>query len=322
MTSGDMFHGVSRGHVDDQVFGTVYSQRVVLRMLPYILPYKHFAIIATFAMLVFTVTQVAVPWIIKLGIDDYILKEGGGDFEGLTWVFGLFIGVAVVNWASNYAQQLAMAKVGQGILYGLRQKMFGHLQKLSVSYYDKTEVGRIMSRVQGDTSQLQEFMALVVMTLGDLLALLGIVLMLLVINLKLVLISMVSIPVLISIMAFWQPVARKAVMQVRRAIAIVNGALNENITGIRVVQSMNRQDRNLEIFDGKNRDHLIANLFASKLSAALLVPVDILTAVSIGLALFFGARMVVGNELEVGALVGFIMYIQRFFDPIRNLTMQ
>ncbi len=320
MTGGDMFHGVSRGHVDDEVFGTVYSQRVVLRMLPYILPYKHFAIIATFAMLVFTVTQVAVPWIIKLGIDDYIL--GDGDFNGLTWVFGLFIGVAVLNWASNYGQQLAMAKVGQGILYGLRQKMFGHLQKLSVSYYDKTEVGRIMSRVQGDTSQLQEFMALVVMTLGDLLALLGIVIMLLVLNLKLGLISMVSIPILITIMAFWQPVARKAFMQVRRAIAIVNGALNENITGIRVVQSMNRQDRNLEIFDGKNRTHLNANLFASKLSAGLLAPVDILTAVSIGLALFFGARMVVGNELEVGALVGFIMYIQRFFDPIRNLTMQ
>ncbi len=317
---GGMFHGVSRGHVDDEVFGSVYNRRVVLRMLPYMFSYKGLAAVATVAMLVFTGTQVAVPWIIKVGIDNYIL--GDSDFRGLTWLFALFIAVAALNWGANYLQQLAMAKVGQGILYGLRQSMFGHLQKLSVSYYDKTEVGRIMSRVQGDTTQLQEFMSLVVMTLGDVLSLAGIVIMLLALNLKLGLISMVTIPLLILIMALWQPYARKAFMQVRRAISIVNGSLNENITGIRVVQSMNRQDRNLEIFDGKNRDHLNSNLFANKLSAGLLGPVDVLTAVSIGLAVFFGAQMIIDNELEIGALVGFILYIQRFFDPIRNLTMQ
>ena len=317
---GGMFHGVSRGHVDDEVFGSVYNRRVVLRMLPYMFSYKGLAAVATVAMLVFTGTQVAVPWIIKVGIDNYIL--GDSDFRGLTWLFALFIAVAALNWGANYLQQLAMAKVGQGILYGLRQSMFGHLQKLSVSYYDKTEVGRIMSRVQGDTTQLQEFMSLVVMTLGDVLSLAGIVIMLLALNLKLGLISMVTIPLLILIMALWQPYARKAFMQVRRAISIVNGSLNENITGIRVVQSMNRQDRNLEIFDGKNRHHLNSNLFANKLSAGLLGPVDVLTAVSIGLAVFFGAQMIIDNELEIGALVGFILYIQRFFDPIRNLTMQ
>ena len=314
-----MFHGVSRGHPDEEVFGDVYDQRVVARLLPYILPYKGMASLAVVAMLIYTGTQVAVPWIIKVAIDEYIFLK---DFEGLTWMFALFIGISFVNWLVNYVQQFAMEKVGQGVLFNLRADMFGHVQKQSMGFFDRTEVGRLMSRVQGDVSQLQEFAALVVMTLGELLSLLGIVIALLLLNFKLGLITMSVLPVLTLIMVVWQPFARKAFMWVRRAISIVNGSLNENITGVRVVQSMNRQERNLMLFDEKNVDHRDANLWASKLSSGLLPAVDILTAVAIGFALFFGARMIAGNDLALGTLIAFVLYIQRFFDPIRNLTMQ
>ena len=316
---GNLFHGMTRGQADEEAFGKVYDRRVVRRMVPFILPYKRFAALAMVAMLFYTATQVAVPWLIKAGIDGFVTKS---DSSGLKWVFALFVGTALLNWAANYTQQLSMAKVGEGVLFRLRRQMFAHLQKQSLSFYDRTEVGRIMSRVHGDTNQLQEFMSLVVMTLGDMLSLVGIVVALLILNLKLGLITMVVIPVLTVIMATWQPYAMRAFLRVRRAISIVNGALNENITGVRVVQSMNRQDRNLEIFDGKNRENLNGNLVASQLSAGLLPPVDVLTAVAIGLAIFFGSRMIGRGELEVGALVAFVMYIQRFFDPIRNLTMQ
>ena len=314
-----MFHGVSRGHPDEEVFGDVYDQRVVARLLPYILPYKVVASVAVVAMLIYTGTQVAVPWIIKVAIDEYVFLK---DFEGLTWMFALFIGISLVNWLVNYVQQFAMEKVGQGVLFNLRADMFGHVQKQSMGFFDRTEVGRLMSRVQGDVSQLQEFAALVVMTLGELLSLLGIVIALLLLNFKLGLITMSVLPVLTLIMVVWQPFARKAFMWVRRAISIVNGSLNENITGVRVVQSMNRQERNLMLFDEKNLDHRDANLWASKLSSGLLPAVDILTAVAIGFALFFGARMIAGNDLALGTLIAFVLYIQRFFDPIRNLTMQ
>ena len=314
-----MFHGVSRGHPDEEVFGDVYDQRVVARLLPYILPYKVLAAVAVVAMLIYTGTQVAVPWVIKIAIDEYVFLK---DFEGLTWMFALFIGISLVNWLVNYVQQFAMEKVGQGVLFNLRADMFGHVQKQSMGFFDRTEVGRLMSRVQGDVSQLQEFAALVVMTLGELLSLLGIVIALLLLNFKLGLITMSVLPVLMLIMVVWQPFARKAFMWVRRAISIVNGSLNENITGVRVVQSMNRQERNLMLFDQKNVDHRDANLWASKLSSGLLPAVDILTAVAIGFALFFGARMIAGNDLALGTLIAFVLYIQRFFDPIRNLTMQ
>ena len=320
MMGGSAFSGRSSGReVDGDTFGRVYDKRVVLRLLPYVRPYRAFALLAFFAMLVYVGSQVAIPFLLKLGIDGYIEK---GDFGGLLVVGGIFIAVALAGLAANYLQQLFMARVGLGMLYDLRRAMFAHLQKLSLSYYDKTEVGRIMSRVQGDVWQLQELMTVIIMTAADLLSLSGIIIMLLMLNLKLGLITMIVLPLLALSMGIWQPFAVKAFLRVRTAISIVNGALNENLTGVRVVQSLNRQSRNLEQFDEKNTEHLNANLWAGRLSSSLLPVVDILTALAIVLAIYFGSGMVQGNEIEIGVLIAFIMYIQRFFDPIRNLTMQ
>ena len=312
-------HRSGRGHPDEEMFGSVYDQKVVVRLLPYIWPFKMLATISAIAMLIYTGTQVAIPWAVKVAIDEFI---GPGNFVGLTWMFVLFIAIAAVNWVMNYIMQFSMEKVGQGILYNLRRDVFHHVQKQSVSFYDKTEVGRMMSRVQGDVGQLQEFAALVVMTLGELLGLVGIIVALLFLDLQLGLITMIVLPLLIGTMMVWQPLARKAFVEVRRTISIVNGELNQNITGVRVVQSMNRQDLNLQGFNKLNVDHREANMTASRLSAGLLPAVDVLTAIAIGLALFFGSRMVAGSSgLEIGTLIAFILYIQRFFDPIRNLTM-
>ncbi len=316
---GEMFHGVREGMVDEEVFGRVYDQRVIRRLLPYMVPYMRLAFVATGAMLIYTGTLVAAPWLIKVAIDDYVLA---GDSSGLAWIAALFIGIAFVNWGANYAQQVALVKAGEGVLYGLRKHLFHHCQRLSLSFYDKTEVGRVMSRVHGDVGQLQQVVSVGVTTLGDLLSLGGIVVALLVMNLKLGLISMAVVPALALIVGVWQPRARGAFMRVRRAIAIVNSALNEGIQGVRVVQSMNRQDRNLEVFDGKNRAHVGEARAASRMSAGLLPSVDILTAVSIGLSIYFGSRMIGSNALGVGELIAFVMYIQWFFDPIRNLTME
>ena len=309
----------ARGQADEEVFGSAYDQRVILRLGPFIAPYKKMAIISVVAMIIYTITQVAVPWMIALAIDDYIVAK---DWDGLNLIVIAFMVVALINWGTNYLQQFAMEKVGQGVLFSLRRALFGHVQKQSLSYFDKTEVGRLMSRVQGDVGALQEFSALVVMTLGELLSLFGIVAALLVLNMKLGLITMVVIPLLMIIMVVWQRFARRSFVEIRRCISIVNAAFNENISGVRVVIGLNRQKRNLEIFDGKNVDHRWANILAGRYSAGLMPGVDILTSLSIGLALFFGAKMVGLGTLEVGVLVAFVMYIQRFFDPIRNLTMQ
>lgn len=320
---GFHFHGGSSSRsdapTDEEIFGKVYNPRVFRRMVPFVAPYRKLMALSMVATLTFVGTQTVVPWLIKVGIDDYVSE---GDFSGLTVIFAIFVGVAFLNWGSNYLGQVSIARVGLGVLYGVRREMFAHLQRLSLRFYDKTEVGRIMSRVQGDVNQLQEASHVVVMVLADMLGLVGIVVAMLIMDVKLALFSMSVIPVLVLVMAVWQPFARRAFIKVRRAIAIVNGALNENITGVRVVQSMNRQDRNLEIFDAKNRDHLSSSLVATRMSSGLLPPVDILTGLAMGLAIFFASRMVgSSDDLEIGMLIAFVMYIQRFFEPIRNLTM-
>ena len=323
----------ARGQADEEFFGSVYDQKVILRLLPYIKPFLPLVIVSLVSMLVYTFTLVAVPWLIQWGIDNPI--KGGMEAFGrgesldehirlLNILFAVFVINALTNWGTNYLQQYAMQRVGQGVLFRLRRALFGHVQKQSLSYFDNTEVGRLMSRVQGDVGQLQEFAALVVMSLGELLSLVGIVIALLLMDLELGLITMAVLPILMTIMVTWQKYAKRSFTEIRRRIAIVNAAFNENISGVRVVQSLNRQERNLEIFDEKNTAHRWSNVIAGRYAAGLLPAVDILTAVAIGLALFFGARWVGLGEGELlpGVLVAFVMYVQRFFDPIRNLTQQ
>ena len=280
---------------DEQRFGSVYNPRVVARFVPYAMPFKGLVAGATAAMLVFTATQVAVPWMIKIGIDDHIAS---GNFAGLTWIVALFVANAVLNWGARLAEEVFLARAGQGVLYGLRREMFAHLQRMSLRFFDQTEVGRIMSRVQGDVYQLQEFIHVAVATLGDLLGLAGIVAALLLLNVKLGLISMAVLPLLILTVAVWQPFAIRSFIRVRQAISSVNGALNENVSGVRVVQSMNRQDSNLRKFDELNQDTVTSNLYAARLSNSLIPPVDILTALAIGLVLLFGSRMVSSASLS------------------------
>ena len=323
----------ARGQADEEFFGSVYDQKVILRLIPYIKPYTPLVIVSLVSMLIYTFTLVAVPWLIQWGIDNPI--KGGMEAFGrgesldehirlLNILFAVFVINALTNWGTNYLQQYAMQRVGQGVLFRLRRALFGHVQKQSLSYFDNTEVGRLMSRVQGDVGQLQEFAALVVMSLGELLSLVGIVIALLLMDLELGLITMAVLPILMTIMVTWQKYAKRSFTEIRRRIAIVNAAFNENISGVRVVQSLNRQERNLEIFNEKNTAHRWSNVIAGRYAAGLLPAVDILTAVAIGLALFFGARWVGLGEGELlpGVLVAFVMYVQRFFDPIRNLTQQ
>ena len=167
----------ARGQADEEFFGSVYDQKVILRLIPYIKPYTPLVIVSLVSMLIYTFTLVAVPWLIQWGIDNPI--KGGMEAFGrgesldehirlLNILFAVFVINALTNWGTNYLQQYAMQRVGQGVLFRLRRALFGHVHKQSLSYFDNTEVGRLMSRVQGDVGQLQEFAALVVMSLGEL----------------------------------------------------------------------------------------------------------------------------------------------------------
>jgi ATP-binding cassette subfamily B protein len=207
-------------------------------------------------------------------------------------------------------------------MYDLRTQLFAHLQSLPVSFYDRHEVGRIMSRSQNDIQQLQEFLAIIVLSIGDLLTLVGIVVAMFLMQWELAAITLTVLPALLAVIWLWQPVAWRTFMQVRRTIAIVNANLQENIAGIRVIQSLNRQQENMQRFEKLNRDHRDVNFKATSLASLLLPVIEIVTAAALALVVVFGGAMVLRGALTVGVLVAFALYIQRFFDPVRRLTMQ
>ena len=305
---------------DESIVGSAYDHKVVMRLLTYIAPYKRDAILAILAVTLYTAANVCIPFLLQQGIDNAVKND---NLALLHWIGGAFLLVALIHFGSNYAQFVFMPKVGQGILYSLRTKMFNHLQEMSPSFYHRTPVGRIMSRSQSDVLQLQETFELIVQSFSDLLSLVGIITMMLIIDWQLALICLSIVPPLFFILGYWQKFARHSFMRIRRAIAMVNGEYNQNITGVRVVQSLNRQDANMAHFDELNSEHLNANLEASRFSGSLQPVVEILIGLAMGFGVVLAGGLLVGETSpEIGVLVAFAFYIQRFFEPIRQLTMQ
>ncbi|MQF82717.1 ABC transporter ATP-binding protein [SAR202 cluster bacterium AD-802-E10_MRT_200m] len=317
-------HGRMRGALeegDDQI-GRAYDHRVVTRFFEYIYPQSRLFGLSIVTMLVYTVTTVAQPWLIKLAIDSVVSAVGRGDTGNLPWIIGLFLINSIINFVFHYIYLVTLARMGQKVLFMLRIRLFRHLQNLSVNFYDRNEVGRIMSRVQNDVNQLQEFLTMIVVSFADALTLIGIVIALFFLNPLLASITLIVIPILVGVMFVWQKMAWKTFMAVRQAISAVNGNLQENITGVRVIQALNRQQINMDRFELLNREHLVSNLKASRLSSILVPTVEGLTAVAIILVVLVGGRMTMNEEFGVSTIIAFILYIQRFFEPVRALTMQ
>ena len=315
---------LGRSGLDDLILGKLYDHRVVIRLARYALPYKLWAGLALVGMTGYILTMVAQPLIIAWGINSFIVTSEGdaSPWGSLHIVAIVFLGNAAINMVSNYLQYRSLAQVTVNVLYDLRTEMFDHLQRQSTSFHDRNEVGRIMSRVQNDVLQLQEFMEVAIITLGDVAMLVFIAGAMVLMNARLAVITLALTPILLLIMIIWQRYAKLTFVRVRTAISAVNSSLQENISGVRVTQSINRQGLNLQRFDRLNYGHLDATMNASRLSAMLMPVVEILTVVSIGLVVVVGGTMVLDGALEIGFLVAFLLYVQRFFEPIRTITMQ
>jgi ABC-type multidrug transport system fused ATPase/permease subunit len=192
--------------------------------------------------------------------------------------------------------------------------------RLDLSFYDRNAVGRLMSRVQNDVGNLQDlFTSGVLGTIGDFLTLVGILVVLLSMHPTLTLITFTVVPPMVLITMYWRTRARRAFAQVRMALAQVNAGLQENISGVRTIQSLCSEAANLRRFERLNRTHLEANVSSARLSSALLPSIELLSVVGIALVVVYGGPLVLAGDLSAGSLVAFVLYIQRFFEPIRDL---
>jgi ATP-binding cassette subfamily B protein len=319
MGGGGNWMGHSRQGDIDEIGRKLYDSSVVKRLAAYMLPFKAIVALAVFGVIVYTGATVAIPWIIGDTTDNAIKDLNASGLNTVAYIFGVIL---ILHFGANWGHQLALALVSQKIIFNLRLELFSHLQRLPMSFHNRNKVGSVMSRAQNDVYQLQEFLDIVVTSLGDLLSLFGIVTIMFLIDWKLALVSLASLPILFVIIYVWQRKARPAFFKVRVAISTVNGSLAENLSGVRIVQSMNRQDKNLVNFDKLNKDHLNANLTAAKLSATLMPTVEVFMSFGLAGAVVIGGMQVIDGTMQPGTIIMFSLWIQRFFDPIRSMTQQ
>lgn len=322
-----MFHGGGIGHPHhrggpfdaDDVLGRVYDSRVMARLPRYLSPVKVWIGVGASGMVVRSLATLALPYLVGVGTDIFI----EGDIGGLNIVALLFVAAALAMWGGQYLETRYLAYAGQSIIYRMRTEMFDHLHRLSMSFFDRNKVGKLMSRVQNDVQQLQELLTQGIFALvTSVLTLLGIAIIMITMNPRLALITLTVVPVLAIILFVWQKYARRAFISVRKAIATVNSQLQEDMAGVRVIQSLSREDENLEQFDEVNRAHLDANVTAVKLEALMMPTVNILTGVAFAIVIIVGGFQVLNNVMTAGVLLAFLLYIQRFFEPVLELAMQ
>jgi ATP-binding cassette subfamily B protein len=305
---------------EEEELGRVFDHQVAGRLVPYLSPYKLQIAIGLIGTLLTSFGAVAGPWIIAEALN--VLVSGGGIAQ-LDLLVIAYIGIGVGSWLAQWVQAWAMTRVGEGVMLALRMALFNHIHSLSLGFFDANETGRIMSRVQNDTGQMEELLETgIVSAMAEVVTLVGVVIAVFLMDMQLALITTSVIPVLIVFLIVWQKHSRSAFLRVRLAISAVNGTLQENITGVRVVQALQRERVNYDRFKKLNRENYDANMEAVRMSSILPPFVEILVAVALALVLIFGGRQVIDGSLDVGTVVGFALYVQRFFDPIRNLTQQ
>jgi ATP-binding cassette, subfamily B, multidrug efflux pump len=306
---------------EDEIFGKVFDQSVVRRLWAFVSPYRGQIALAIGAVLAFTLTQLAIPLVVRYAID-HGMRPGQTGRTMLIVMSLTFAFIALVNYGASWLQEMVIGRAAERVLSDLRRDMFAHLQKVSLSFMDKTEAGRLMSRLQGDVNSMQEFMETTVFSVGDFVLLIGIVGVLLWLDWRLGLLTLAVMPALFIVRLFWMPKARESFIEVRETSSIANGAMAEGIHGVRTVQAMGRQDVNYRLYDDKAHDNLVANLRASKYAQIMVPIVDTLTGIAMAVVIVVGGSFVLDKSLDLGVMVAFLFYIQRFFDPIRSLTLQ
>jgi ATP-binding cassette subfamily B protein len=306
---------------DEEMFGAVFDSGVVRRFVDYVRPYRRRVYFAIAAVLAATGAQLAIPLIVRYGIDSAMLGSLQ-DVSLLAAAVAMFAAVIVVNYAATWIQDRLIAITGERVIFDMRRAMFGHLQHVALGFMDKTEVGRMMSRLQGDVNALQEFLENSITVLGDLVLLFGIVAIMLTLDFRLGVVTLSVVPTLLILRIVWLPRARVAFRRARETNAIANGALAEGIHAVRTVQGMRRESVNFALYTEKARENLAAHLSSARYAQTMIPAVDTLTGAAMAIVVVLGGTQVLDRTLDVGVVVAFLFYVQRFFDPIRSLTIQ
>ena len=310
----------SAGDQDVESGARLYDRRVAARLFDYLIPMKGKIVLATLLMLIGSASQVAGPFLIKSAIDGPILE---GDLSGISLVVAIFMANGVIFFLAQYGQTYLMADVGFTVLHNLRVHMFWRVQSLSMRFFDKTQAGRVIARLQSDVNAMQELITNgIINTVGDLLTVVGIVVVMFTMNPTLSLLTYAVLPLLFLFSYLWRVRARLVFQETRRILSLAISNLAENVNGVRIVQAFTHEDVSFDAFRTINEEHRESHKQASRLAAMFMPAVEMLNAAALALIVWFGGVQVLELEMTSGVLVAFILYVTRFFEPIRQISLQ
>ncbi len=302
---------------NDEILGKIYDRRIISRLVEYLVQVKKYLALGAAGVVLRTAANLVTPLLVAFATNRIVT----GDMDGLTVICIIYLGILVITWGTQYLETLYLSYAGQGILYRLRTNMFGHLHSLSMGFYDRNKVGKIMSRLQNDVDQLQTLVTTDFINVAvNAITLVGIAAIMIAIDWRLALLSLSTLPLLVLVMIIWQTYARRAFIQARKAIAAVNDNLQESISGVRVTQSLSREKVNIRRFDAVNKANLDANKRAARLQGSIMPITQMLTDASYVIVLVYGGFQVLDGRLAVGFLLAFLLYIQRLAAPIQQLA--
>jgi ATP-binding cassette, subfamily B, multidrug efflux pump len=303
---------------EEDVLGKAYDSRLMRRLLQYLRPYKGYVLLALVMILFESGLEITFPWLTKIAIDRYIAFA---NTAGLAVIAGVYILLLLIRFAVASAETYVLQNTGQKIMYDMRTQVFRHLHTLAPAFYDKNPVGRLITRVITDVDVLNElFSAGIVSIFGDIFTLLGIMIAILVLNWQLGLVTLSVVPLIFVATAVFRMKARDSYRRVRIAIAKINAFLQEHITGMAVVQLYNRERKSFGKFDDINREHFTANLDGILAYAWFYPAIELLSSIAIALIIWYGGGKVMQGLLTLGALVAFMQYSNRFFQPIADMS--
>ncbi|GAB4206745.1 MAG: ABC transporter ATP-binding protein [Roseiflexaceae bacterium] len=303
---------------EDEILGKAYDGVLMRRLGVFVRPYWRRLSVALVLLFGAALAELAPPYLVSLAIDGPIRE---GNIEGVLPYFLLYIGALLAAFACRYGQTYIMQSVSQQIMVDIRMRIFGHIQRMSLAFFDRNPVGRLLTRLTNDVDALNEFLSQgMVALLGDSARLLFIVIAMLLLNWRLALISFLVLPVVALATLFFQRVMREAFRAVRQRLARINAFLNEQITGIMVTQLFSQEQRSRIRFDELSRDYQGAQ-FRSLLAFAVFFPtVSFLSVLATALLLNLGGQTVLGGLATIGLLVAYIQYTDQAFGPIRQLA--
>ena len=309
---------MSMAFQEDDIHGAAYDSRLMRRLLRYVRPYRAAVVSAIALLLLTSLASLVGPYLVRIAIDEHIAPRRP---EGLGLVVLVYLAALVAQFGLRYAQSYVMQRVGQQAMYDLRMELFAHLQRLSISFFTRQPVGRLVTRITNDIDALNEVITQgVVAVFGDLVTLVGIVAILVWLDWRLAMATLVVLPGIIYFTARFRVQARDSYRAVRVRLARINAFLNEHIMGMTIVQLFGRERREHHRFDTLNSDHFVANMAAMRSFAMFHPTVGAMSAVAVAVIIAYGGRQALAGAVSVGLVVAFIQYAQRFFDPIEDLA--